>query len=72
MGDFEAIAWERITVPAGSFRALRIRHTGWGYSLQYWYAPEVRYFVRFENLSGDEAGRVLELVGMKDHAPQGD
>jgi len=65
MGDFESVTWERLTVPAGSFRALRIRHAGWGYSVQYWYAPEVRYFVRFENLSGYQAGRVHELVSMK-------
>ena len=69
MGDFEAVAWERLTVSAGNFRALRIRHAGSGYSLQYWYAPEVKYFVRFENLSGDQTGRVLELVSMKSHEP---
>ena len=40
------------------------------YSLQYWYAPEVRYFMRFENGPGSrQAGRVLELVSMKGHAP---
>ena len=48
MGEFRAIRWEEITVPAGRFRALRIFHYGWGYTMEYWYAPKVKNFVRME------------------------
>jgi len=42
---------EQITVPAGTFKAFRIRvrksnDTGWSGTYRLWYAPDVKYFVR--------------------------
>jgi hypothetical protein len=40
---------ETITVPAGTFRAFKVtRQADGGDSDQYWYAPEVRWYVRWE------------------------
>ena len=39
-----------ITVPAGTFKALRIKHAGWrGAWEQYWYAPDIKFWVRYED-----------------------
>lgn len=53
--------WERVTVPAGSFRALRLEFAGererapfspivtYRFALRVWYAPEVGRYVRLEH-----------------------
>lgn len=59
-----APTWERVTVPAGSFRALRIDLEGdsanqWNISnvhrfeVHVWYAPEINRYVRLENFEWD-------------------
>lgn len=59
---------EEITVPAGTFKAFRIRvekrnETGWSGVYRLWYAPEVRYFVRIVDTHENSA--VLEKYGRK-------
>ncbi|MCB1962667.1 MAG: hypothetical protein KDF24_05815 [Rhodocyclaceae bacterium] len=53
--DVEVVAYEEVSVPAGTFMAFRIEHKGWyrnsrgGSGKQhdtYWYAPEVKADVR--------------------------
>jgi len=55
--DAEVATWEDVTVPAGTFRALRIEHSGtWTAPkcgtgrtvLRFWYAPDVRRHVKYE------------------------
>jgi hypothetical protein len=54
----EVVGWEDVTVPAGSFRALRIDSSGqWRngcggdrQSYRFWYAPAVKWVVRSETL----------------------
>ena len=56
--DLKVVGWEDVTVPAGTFRALKIEGKG-SYdrldsglrgdeSVTYWYAPEVARWVKFE------------------------
>jgi hypothetical protein len=46
---FTVAGVESVTVPAGTFRAFKIiRQADRGDSDQYWYAPEVRWYVRWE------------------------
>jgi hypothetical protein len=57
-----APAWERVSVPAGTFRALRLEITGEGqiaesarraeqtFAFRVWYAPEVKRCVRMEQM----------------------
>lgn len=52
MGTFEALGWERVAVPAGTFTAMRIFHYGSGYWLEYWYAPAVQWYVRLSYKEG--------------------
>lgn len=66
MGEFHAIRWEQISVPAGTFEALRIFHYGWGYTAEYWYAPAVRHIVRLEGMRG----YVEELVSFHPAPPR--
>ena len=59
----EPIAWEQVTVPAGSFRAARVEITGTRahpvymrgesgrFRVVVWYAPEVKRFIRLEHES---------------------
>ena len=59
---------EEITVPAGTFKAFKIRvnkknDTGWSGSYQMWYAPEVGYFVRIVDTHNNVV--VLEKFGRK-------
>ena len=58
--EYRALAWEQVTVPAGTFWALKIEAGGWRYNLStnvrgqtmpqriegtIWYSPEVKYNV---------------------------
>ena len=52
---FQVLGWEDVEVPAGTFRALKIKYiqrviagvsAGNGY---FWYVPEVKYFVKYQN-----------------------
>ncbi len=61
-------ASEQITVPAGTFKAFRIRvnkknDTGWSGVYRMWYSPEVGYFVRIVDTHDNVA--VLEKFGRK-------
>lgn len=61
-------AAEEITVPAGTFKAFRIRvnkknDTGWSGVYQMWYAPEVGYFVRIVDTHNNVV--VLEKFGSR-------
>lgn len=61
-------ASEQITVPAGTFKAFRIRvnkknDTGWSGVYRMWYSPEVAYFVRVVDTHDNVA--VLERFGRK-------
>lgn len=52
----EVVGWEDVTVPAGSFRALRIDSNGFWHSIcgtgllayKYWYVPKVKALVKSE------------------------
>ncbi len=66
-----AFGWEQVTVPAGTFRALKAevnsRFFGRGgmadeSALVFWYAPEVNRFVKFDYRSNYEGAFVAELV----------
>ncbi len=59
---YRVAAFERVEVPAGSFRAFRIiRNAGLQASDEYWYAPEVRWYVKWTGRRGkDEFQEVLE------------
>jgi hypothetical protein len=66
-----AFDWEEVTVPAGTFHALRAevnsRFFGRGgmadeATLIYWYAPQVNRFVKFDYRSNYEGAFVAELV----------
>ena len=53
--DVEALAAEKVTVPAGTFDAVRLRAKGymyaggtWVVTITYWYAPAVKRIVRQE------------------------
>jgi hypothetical protein len=52
MSDSRTDKWETITVPAGEFRALRVRtiHGAgpWSTNDEKWYAPSVRAWVRYK------------------------
>ncbi len=51
---FSVTASEMVEVPAGRFTALMVnRETGRGDSDQYWYAPEVRWYVKWIGRRGD-------------------
>lgn len=52
---FQALGWEDVEVPAGKFKAVKIKYiqlvigglaAGNGY---FWYVPEVKYFVKYQN-----------------------
>jgi hypothetical protein len=67
----EAYGWEDVTVPAGTFHALKAqvisRFFGKGgmadeATLIYWYSPQVNRFVKFDYRSNYEGAFVAELV----------
>lgn len=70
----QAYEWEDVTVPAGTFHALKAqvvsRFFGKGgmadeATLIYWYAPQVNRFVKFDYRSNYEGAFVAELVQYK-------
>lgn len=69
--------WEDVTVPAGTFHALKVvvvsRYYGAGgyndeSTLTYWYAPEVRRFVKFDYRDIYDGPLLAELVAYKPNA----
>jgi hypothetical protein len=77
----KAVEWESVTVPAGTYKALKIRYSGrWGmmrgpyriggeFDRTGWYVPELRQWVRFDTKTfGANAitqDLTLELVSFK-------
>lgn len=54
LDTFRAVGVETVEVPAGHFRALKIVRTGErGDSDEYWYAPDVHWYVRWVGRRGD-------------------
>ncbi|MFP5238574.1 MAG: hypothetical protein ACLGQW_01970 [Acidobacteriota bacterium] len=56
-------AAEEVTVPAGTFKAFRLRvakknDTGWTGDYMMWYSPEVGYFVRIVDTQGNQVSLV--------------
>lgn len=52
---FAVVAAEAVDVPAGRFQALKIvRETDTRFSDEYWYAPEVKSYVKWIGRRGDE------------------
>ena len=43
-------ALETVTVPAGTFEALRLRQSGWDFAEHSWYAPEIGRLIRYRNV----------------------
>ncbi len=63
-------SWEDVSVPAGTFRALKIVHAG-RYTMQgggssvretFWYAPSVKNFVKWDHQSRDFSGGPFDNV----------
>jgi len=53
-GSFAVVGVETVEVPAGRFRGLKVvRDEGGSDSDQYWYVPEVRWYVRWIGRRGD-------------------
>ena len=51
---FTVTGVENVSVPAGTYRAFKVtRQADGGDSDQYWYAPEVRWYVRWEGRRAD-------------------
>jgi hypothetical protein len=73
----EVVGWEDVTVPAGTFRALRIDSSGYWRNrcgsdrsqYKFWYVPAVKWFVKSESLiyAGGRIydGHILELKSYK-------
>ena len=68
--DWEVVAYERVTVPAGTFMAFRVTRTGSSCDIDpncsqdeitYWYAPDVGFWVKFVS-SYDTETSVSELT----------
>lgn len=68
--DWEVVAYEEVTVPAGTFIAYRLTladasstNLRGGGTFSYWYAPEVGFFVKIDGQDTEEGGYyVLELT----------
>jgi hypothetical protein len=67
----KAIGWEEVTVPAGTFRALKVEVTSRFFgkggmadeaTATFWYSPKVNRFVKFDYRSFYEGEMVAELV----------
>jgi hypothetical protein len=77
----KAVEWESVTVPAGTFKALKITYSGtWGtmagafrvggqYVRAGWYVPEMKQFVRYEfkvlGSNGVQTDLAFELISSK-------
>jgi hypothetical protein len=77
----KAVGWESVTVPAGTFKALKITYTGrWGmmrgpyriggeYVRAGWYVPEMKQFIRSEfkvyGSNSVQTDLVFELISAK-------
>ena len=61
--EWKVVAWEEVTVPAGTFMAFRVTLTGASYpgpsDVTYWYAPEIGFFAKID--TGDD-GAITELA----------
>lgn len=55
----KVVGWETVTVPAGTFKALRVdvitRGVNFDYDLTYWYSPDVSRFVKLTTSTGFKA-----------------
>ena len=60
-GQFSAHEWTTVTVPAGTFSALRIKQDRPGFQEEYWYAPAVRWIVKHR----DSHNWTAELLSYK-------
>jgi hypothetical protein len=60
--SYQVVGVEQVAVPAGTFRALRIvREAHGSIADEYWYAPEVRWYVKWVGRRGkDEFQEVLQ------------
>jgi len=66
-GTGKVIGWETITVPAGTFRALKIEFygvpsRGFPFTNTFWYAPAVNRLVKAIYQPGDPNYREIELI----------
>jgi hypothetical protein len=60
----EVVGWETVTVPAGTYRALRVDHSGyWNncygsdkHTEKYWYVPSLKVAVKVETVWGTKGG----------------
>jgi hypothetical protein len=70
---YRVLGVERVEVPAGTFRALKLERQGaTGDSDEYWYAPEVRWYVKWLGRRGpDQFQEVLQefLAGTGEAPP---
>ena len=71
------LGWEDVTVPAGTFHALKVvvlsRYYGAGgynddSTLTFWYVPEVNRFVKFDYRDTFDGALLAELVSYKPSA----
>ncbi len=65
--EVKVVKWEKISVPAGAFEALRInacylneRSRWYGCGQEWWYAPEVKGFIK-RRTPGDSARALLDF-----------
>ena len=66
---YQVLGWEDVEVPAGRFRAMKIKYiqriiagTSAGNAF-FWYAPEVKYFVKYQNDKDCwKTGHDMELI----------
>ena len=69
--DWEVMAYEEVTVPAGTFMAFRVTRTGTSDAYAqddvytYWYAPTIGFVVKMDDQYADGEHYVLELTDWK-------
>ena len=69
--DWEVMAYEEVTVPAGTFMAFRVTRTGASNTYDqddaytYWYAPTIGFIVKMDDQYADGGHYVLELTDWK-------
>lgn len=56
--------WETITIPAGTFEALKVVQKNKNYSYTVWYAPELRINVKYKinNKTGERSGELVKIA----------